>query len=275
MSRRGHQRVCLSKCSVLPTAPPTRMSSCPSSSVWHLDLACVRSFWGAIVPAAFVFLLSVIALPLPTWLSNLIRPINRYLSPFLTLQEAEAVDEAAIAEAKAALGEAGQGEPETVAEQVESAHFWKSLLLSWFSLVETLAWLGVASFTIIQDEGAPIYIASSFVLAMTWLFATVRPIVRPKLTPPYDLFTLYLIYTVFELVSLGAFAYDHHAYGTPLPPSLTLAAHILNLCVLLVLVSIVLSMPLAIPSRRIEKAKIVSLWDEFLCGVNLQAWSRE
>lgn len=232
------------------------MSSCPFLS---LDLACARSFWGAIVPAVFVFLLSVVALPLPTWLSNLIRPINGYFSSFLTLQEAEAVDEAAIAEAKAALGEAGQGESETVTEQVESAHFWKSLLLSWFALVETLAWLGVTSFTIIQDERDPVYVASSFVLALTWLFATVRPIVRPKLTPPYDLFTLYLIYTIFELVSLGAFFYDHHAYGTPLPPPLALAAHILNLCVLFILVTIVLSMPLAIPSRRVEKAKIVSL----------------
>ncbi|KAH9996004.1 hypothetical protein BJV77DRAFT_188085 [Russula vinacea] len=160
-------------------------------------------------------LLSVVALPLPTWLSNLIRPINGYFSSFLTLQEAEAVDEAAIAEAKAALGEAGQGESETVTEQVESAHFWKSLLLSWFALVETLAWLGVTSFTIIQDERDPVYVASSFVLALTWLFATVRPIVRPKLTPPYDLFTLYLIYTIFELVSLGAFFYDHHAMALP------------------------------------------------------------
>lgn len=236
------------------------MSSCRlSSEIWHLDLACARSFWGALVPAAFVFLLSVVTIPLPTWLSNLMCPIKERLTPFLTLQEAEALDAAAIAESKAALGEVGQGETDAVAEHVESRHFWKSLLLSWFALIETLVWFGIASFTIIQDERDPVYLASPFVLAFTWLFATVRPIVRPKLTPPYDLFTLYLIYTVFELVSLGAFAHNHRAYGTPLPPSHILSAHILNLCTLFILVAIVLSMPLSIPSRRVDKAKIVSL----------------
>ncbi len=229
------------------------MSSC------HLDLACARSFWGALVPAAFVFLLSVAAIPLPTWLSNLMRPIKGPLTPSLTLQEAEALDAAAIAQEKAGVGEAGQGEADAVAEQVESRHFWKSLLLSWFALIETLAWLGIASFTIIQDERVSVHVASRFVLGLTWLFATVRPIVRPKLTPPYDLFILYIINIAFELVSLGAFAYNRHAYGTPLPPPLILTAHILNLCVLSTLITIVLSMPLSIPSRRVEKAKIVSL----------------
>ncbi|KAN0111601.1 hypothetical protein V8E52_008339 [Russula decolorans] len=233
------------------------MSGCRlSSEIWHLDLACARSFWGALVPAAFVFLLSVVTIPLPTWLSNLMRPIKEPFTPFLTLQEAEALDTAAIAESKAALGEAGLGEADAVAEHVESRHFWKSLFLSWFALIETLVWLGIASFTIIQDERDLVYVASPFVLALTWLFATVRSIVRPKFTPPYDLLTLYLIYTVFELVSLGAFAYNHRAYGTPLPPLLILTAHILNLCVVFILVAIVLSMPLAIPSRQVEKAKI-------------------
>jgi len=187
------------------------------------------------------------------------RPIKGPLTPSLTLQEAEALDAAAIAQEKAGVGEAGQGEADAVAEQVESRHFWKSLLLSWFALIETLAWLGIASFTIIQDERVSVHVASRFVLGLTWLFATVRPIVRPKLTPPYDLFILYIINIAFELVSLGAFAYNRHAYGTPLPPPLILTAHILNLCVLSTLITIVLSMPLSIPSRRVEKAKIVSL----------------
>jgi hypothetical protein len=239
------------------------MSSCRfSSEIWHLDLACARSFWGAVIPAVFVFALCVVVIPIPTWLSNLLRPIKGQLSPFLTLQEAEALDAAATAESKVAFddADAGQDGPdEAVTEQkVEPGHFWKPLLLSWFALMETLVWFGVASFTLIQDERVSVYVASPFVLALTWLFATVRPIVRPMPTPPFDLFTLYLINTVFELVSLGAFPYNHHAYGTPFPPALALAAHILNLCVLLIMLAIVLSMPLAIPSSRIEKAKIVS-----------------
>jgi hypothetical protein len=240
---------------------PPRMSSCHfSSEIWHLNLACARSFWGALVPAAFVFVLCVVVIPIPTWLSNLLRPVKGQFVPFLTLQEAEALNAATMAESKATFGDTGQdGASEAVAEpKVEPGHFWKPLLLSWFALIETLVWFGVASFTLIQDERDPVYVASPFVLALTWLFATVRPIVRPIPTPPFDLFTLYLINTVFELVSLGAFAYNHYAHATPFPPPLAVAAHILNLYVLLILVAIVLSMPLAIPSSGVEKAKIVS-----------------
>jgi hypothetical protein len=236
------------------------MSGCRlSSEIWRLDLPCARSFWGAIIPAAFVFLLCVITIPVPTWLSILIRPLKVRLTPFLTLQEAEALDAAAASASKAAPGEGGQDEPEAVTEQVEPGLFWKPLFLSWIALIETLIWLGIASYTIIQDQSNPVLIASPFVFALTWLFATVRPIVRPVPTPPYDLFTLYLLYTVVELVSLVAFAYNKHAYDIPLPPTLTLTAHILNLVALLILIAITLSMPLAIPSNRVDKAKIVSL----------------
>ena len=247
------------------------MSTCRfSSEIWYLDLPCARSFWGAVIPAAFVFVLCVVVVPVPAQLSNLVCRIKRQFLPFLTLQEAEALDAAAAAESNAAFGDAGQDGPrDALVKQVESGHLWKSLLLSWIALIETLVWFGIASFALIQDEWEPVYVASPFVLALTWLFATVRPIVRPMPTPPFDLFTLYLIYTVFELVSLGAFAYDHHAHGIPFPPPLALAAHILNLCALLILVAIVLSMPLAVPSNRVEEANIVSRYGGLLWHVNV------
>jgi len=236
------------------------MSSCRfSSEIWHLDLACARAFWGAVIPATFVFLLCLfrVAIPIPTWISNLIHPIKAQLTPFLTLQEAEALDAAAAAETKATLGEGGQDESEAVTRQVGSGHLWKSLLLSWFALLETLVWLGIASYGVIQDGRVPVFIASPFVIALIWLFATVRPIVRPQPTPPYDLFTLYLIFTTLELISICAFAYNYSAHGIPLPSRLILAAHTLNLCALFILITTVLSMPLAIPGSRVKKAKIV------------------
>ncbi|KAI0308316.1 hypothetical protein B0F90DRAFT_1681863 [Multifurca ochricompacta] len=204
------------------------MSNCHlSSDIWHLDLDCARSFWGALIPAAFVFILCIVAIPVPTWLSNLIRPIKRQFIPFLTLQEAEALEAAATTRSKAR-------EPETVVEQVEPKHFWKPLLLSWIALIETLVWLGVASFTITQDQRDVIYVVGPFVFALTWLFATVRPI----------------------LVYLGAFLYSKRAYDIPFPPALIITAHLLNLAVLFILIAIVLTMPLAIPSDKIDKTEI-------------------
>lgn len=233
------------------------MSGCHfSSEIWHLDSACSRSLWGAFIPAAFVFVLCVASIPVPAWLSNLVRPVKTLFVPFLTLQEAEALDVADAAESRAALGEVVQGEPEAVIEQIEPRHFWKPLFLSWIALIETLSWLGVASFNVIRDQRDPVYVATSFVFALVWLFATLRPILRPKPTPSFDLFVLYLIFFIAEVISLGTFIHNKHAYGTPFPDALTLATHILNLGALLILVAIVLSMPLAIPSRRVDKEKI-------------------
>jgi hypothetical protein len=235
------------------------MSGCHfSGELWHLDSACARFFWGAFIPAAFVFVLCVAAIPIPTWLSNIIRPFKKLFVPFLTLQEAEVLAVSDAAESKAVLGQVIHGEPEVVIEQVVPRHFWKPLLLSWVALIETLAWLGVASFNAIQNQRDPVYVASSFVFALIWLFATLRPIFRPKPTPLFDLFVLYLICFIVEVVSLGTFVFNKNAYGTPFPDTLTIAAHILNLGALLVLIAIIFSMPLAIPSRRVDKENIVS-----------------
>ncbi|KAF8273971.1 multidrug resistance-associated ABC transporter [Lactarius quietus] len=218
------------------------MSGCHfSNEFWHLDSACARSFWGAFIPAAFVFALCVATIPIPTWLSNIVRPVKALFVPFLTLQEAEALDVADAAESKAMLGEVAQGEPEAVIEQVEPRHFWKPLLLSWIALIETLAWLGVASFNVIQDQRDPVYVVSSFAFALTWLFATLRPILRPNLL---------------HHMTFSTFVYNKNAYGTPFPDTLILATHIVNLGALLVSIAIVFSMPLAIPSRRVDKEKI-------------------
>ena len=252
-----------------------RMSGCPSSSdFWNLDSACTRSFWGAFIPAAFVFVLCVAAaIPIPTKLSNILCPIKALFDPFLTLQEAEALDVADAAESKAVLGEVVQGEPEAVIEQVEPRQLWKPLLLSWIALVETLAWLGVASFNAIQDQRDPVDVVSSFAFALIWLFATLRPILRPKPTPSFDLLVLYLICFIVEVVSLGTFIYNKNAYGTPFPDTLTLAAHILNLVALFVLITLVFSMPLAIPSRRVDKDKIVSWSAGSLLRVHCSFWN--
>ena len=237
----------------------TRMSGCHfSNEFWHLDSACTRSVWEFFIPAAFVFVLCVASIPIPTRLSNLICPVRALFVPFLTLQEAEALDLADAAESNAIFGEVTQSEPEALNEQVDPRHFWKTLFLSCIALIETIAWLSVASHNAIQDQQDPVRVVSSFVSALTWLFATLRPILRPKPTPSFDLLVLYLIHFVAEVVSLGEFVFNKHAYGTPLPNTLALTAHILHLGALFILIAIVFSMPLAIPSRRVDKENIVS-----------------
>jgi hypothetical protein len=97
-----------------------------------------------------------------------------------------------------------------------------------------------------------------FVVACAWLYATVRPIASPSPTPPYDLFTLYILRIAFDVLAFGGKLYDHAVDGAPLPGNWTIAVQVLNLTVLAISVVIILSMPLSIPSPEVNREEIVS-----------------
>ncbi|KAI0038481.1 hypothetical protein FA95DRAFT_1662774 [Auriscalpium vulgare] len=54
------------------------------------ESACARVIWSTLLPGAFVFILCVTSLPLPTWLFKFTRPATESLRTYLTLAEAEA-----------------------------------------------------------------------------------------------------------------------------------------------------------------------------------------
>ncbi|KAI0048024.1 multidrug resistance-associated ABC transporter [Auriscalpium vulgare] len=229
------------------------MPVCPNGRVDDLENACVRVFWSTLLPGVFVFFLCVASIPPPTWFSNLISPVTNPFRSYLTLTEAEALN-------------AGTGETAVFDEHASPSKpalsrdalpvMWKTLVLAWIALLETLIWLAVGSFSLMQDEQAAIYTLSPFVTASAWLYATVRPILHPKPTPSYRLFSLYIILFGVEVLSLGGFMYDKSVQGLPLPPTTLFSAHVANLSALLLLIGTVLSMPVNIASDRVEKADI-------------------
>ena len=112
-------------------------------------------------------------------------------------------------------------------------------MLTFVGLVETLCWIATASFTIIVYDGSVWGGLISLIVAATWLYATVRPVMRPPITVPWDLFVLYCAHLIGAVLNLGGIIFDHDVYSTPLPSPVALTARILHLAAVVFLLAIV------------------------------------
>jgi hypothetical protein len=182
--------------------------------------------------------------------------VNSQFTPFITLPEAEALDASAAGDEKlGALEDVTPRDDPSVAIPL-----WRSLILSWFSLVQTLVWLGIGTYTWTVQPSHPWLALCPILISSSWLYATVRPIFHPKATPPMDLFSLYCIHLVFAILLFGGIFYERNVAGVPLPPPLVVAGHACNLAIILVLTVVVLWMPVGIPSSRVRKDDIVRIF---------------
>ena len=110
------------------------MQVCAGTSLTTLSDACVRGFWAAVIPTAFVAIVLLTSIP-PV--RALLTIAKRPFSNFLPLHEAEAL---ITGEEHIEEGEEGPVVP-----------LWRTLVLSSVSLVETLLWLGVGCYSLIVD----------------------------------------------------------------------------------------------------------------------------
>ena len=216
---------------------------CDSGPV-DMTSSCVRESWSALIPAAFTLLVCVAATPLPSTVRAILRVLKRPFQGFLSLREAEALN--------------SDIPPDDLASSTPAGPSWRTVLLSFLALSETLTWLVIGSYRFATEPEDLWGDLRPFLIAVSWLYATVRPIASPSPTPPYDLFALFLLRTAFDVLAFGGRIYDHTVDGAPLPEPWTFVAYILNLGVLVTSLIIILSMPLAIPSPAIKSDDIVS-----------------
>ncbi|OCH88899.1 multidrug resistance-associated ABC transporter [Obba rivulosa] len=214
-----------------------------AGGLFALGRECARTFWRAAVPLAFLAVVLLTFVPLPAALRTPAARLARPFTNFLTLPEAEAL----LAADGAPAGRAGKDAPRVP--------LWRSLLLSWIALGETLAWLTVGSYRLVSDPLHPSDGLQYVAVALPWFYAALRPIVAPAATVPLDLLVLVVLELVLNALAFGGLLYDHTIYDYPLS-SAELAAHVVNLCTIAVLLLVILQMPLAIPSPRIKKDSI-------------------
>lgn len=226
---------------------------CRESGPFDFRDSCVRRSWTALAPVALVFALCIVSLPVPgpaRWIIGVLKsPFNTYL----TLHEAEALA------ASAAPSDKVNEDISYSNETLVAVPLWRTVVLSWISLLQTLVWLGVGSFLLMDERTAVWAAICPMLVAASWLYATARPVLRPTATPPYDLFCLFIIQLISAILLLGGVLFDHNASGSPLPPTFVILGLVANLVAVLVLVVVVINMPVGVPSEHVKKEEIVNV----------------
>ena len=239
----------------------SRRSVSPAMGTNLLDFGdpSTRELWACILPSAFVILFCTTLIPVPGRVRSAWQTVSRPFRNSLTLEQAETYE--------ALHQKAKRNPPDHVASKSDS--IFRTTALSALAMLQVLAWLGLGSYlsavnASIQDGIIPI------VTAVTWFYASLRPIIWPSKTVFYDLFALYLAYTVTNLVTLGGLFFDYSVYQLPLPSQAALAARVINLSVIVTSLVIVLNMPFAVPSATVSEDDVgksvspedyCSLWD--------------
>lgn len=218
------------------------MAVCRGTDLTSLSDACVRGFWAAILPAGFVGLLLVSAIP-P--IPSLLRILKKPLETYIPLPEAEALL---------------YGEDDAVQEDDKEnvIPLWRTLVLSTVALVECLLWISIGCYALLVNPDDLWTGIRNFLIAVTWFYAALRPIARPTATVPFDLFVLSSLHILLGSLVFFGHIYDHYVFATPLPSPLVVAAYIFNLVAAISIFLVVMNMPLEIPSKYVKKEEIVS-----------------
>lgn len=240
---------------------------CPNAGSIDFADPCIRTIWSALLPALFVFILCTNTL-LPKSVKKhfgSVIPFDETLTRFLTLHEAEALD--APGGEMAYLDDEAAPKGFVQVEVENTVPLWRTVMLSFVSLLETLCWISVACFTLVVKPDQVWDGVGSLLIALTWLYASCRPIVKPSPTPPWDLFVLFTAQLFMGILQMGGILYAKEVYETPLPATAVIVGHVFNLLALLVLLGVVVSMPLAVHSSLVQKRDIVR-YHSVLCATS-------
>ena len=145
-------------------------------------------------------------------------------------------------------------------EEAPSVPLWRTLLLSTTSLVEALLWVGIGCYSLVINPEDTWNGVRDFLAAASWFYTTLRPIIWPTATAPYDLLVLYVVHFVFGIVVFFGHVYDHYVLDVPMPPPARTVVYIVNIVAVGGLVALVMSMPLGVPSKQVKKEEIVSIF---------------
>ena len=205
---------------------------------------CVREIWGSFLPAGLVLILCFLSIPIPHAFDILRSPFK----PYLTLHEAEALD--GNIDKISSQDETGNS--------VETVPLWRTVVFVFVGIIQFLSWAAHGLYRLHNDPRDVLGGVLPFLVAIAWLYTIIRLINHPIATSPFDLFSIYLTLFGVGFLRIGGILFDHIVFGLPWPSTITLVALSANLFALLVLLIVVLNIPLALPSSRINKKDIVS-----------------
>lgn len=178
--------------------------------------------------------------------SAIVRRVFRPFKTYIKIHEAEALMQ-------------GHKTPVRASMQTTTSHRLprgRSLIYASLGLCQALVWSSIFWYSLIamplnlpsNDDHE--LLASSFVCGFAWTYATLRPAMHPKSTPPYDLFAIYCLLLLKAIEAIGVMAYQSYVYQINIfSYGIDLFASLLNSSVLVLLLIVVFTTHIAIPGE--------------------------
>ncbi|KAH8823481.1 multidrug resistance-associated ABC transporter [Flagelloscypha sp. PMI_526] len=199
-----------------------------SCEVFELQSQCTLIHWAAYLPLSTIIASLLKTLfdysPLEPILSRKLAEIW-FFTPFLTLEEAL---------------DATRNREQPNNQDHATLRPWPLSALPVVTLVQTLFWLAIGIRTVVVGED---YAVPYFVIASTWIYATLRPTVKPSRVIMWDLFLLSLAHI------FGAIFLVYRSLGQS---TLFVAVSAFNIVLAFAFYIVHGFMPLAVPSHGIR-----------------------
>jgi hypothetical protein len=230
---------------------------CAAGSSFDFEDACVRAVWAVAVPCSITLALVLSAvlrgLPYPLAFREQWRKFKAPFTELVTLEEAEII----LASQNDASSNAEEQERWTPASHKPPV--LKNTLISLVSWVQASCWiaLGIRALVIGPFNGTQFGYLGWVFMAVPWLYSAIRPIFRPFATVPYDIFALLFSQIFCTTLGFGGLWYEHGVFDKPLPGWEVMAIWGLNVAATFVSFTVVLLMPIALPSKGVDPAMIV------------------
>ncbi|KAF8439690.1 multidrug resistance-associated ABC transporter [Boletus edulis BED1] len=219
---------------------------CGRASPLDLSDPCIRISWAAFIPAVFVAALCLFSIPVP--LPAFARKLKSPLDVFLPLREAEALS--------AGEPQGAEYVPVPVPVTNNAVPLWRTITLAFVALVQALIWLSAGAYILITHELDTWTGICAVLIGSTWVYGVCKPVFWPKATAHVDLFLLYVVHFIFGVLVLAGVIYDYEVFHVPLESRIVLAGFTFNLVAILVELTLTSTMPVGLPSSRINKEDI-------------------
>jgi len=224
------------------------MDFCAGKSPFDFGDSCVRNSWGILVPAVFV---SVTCLFSITPIRYLFEPVTSHVRSYLTLPEAEALQEhKPLEDQPVGKGREGASDRQSLS---------RTLIFVLVGIMVTLYWVAYGSYVIYSEDSHWWKGTRAFIYAAVWLFTAISPVARPRMTPQFDVLVVYLLLFAASTLELGGYLYDHSSYQIPFPNWGILTLTTTNFIATMGMLVVVGGMPLALPSSQVKEEDIVTL----------------
>ncbi|KAG8799862.1 hypothetical protein FRC17_007015, partial [Serendipita sp. 399] len=160
-------------------------------------------------------LVLVAFLTVPQLVPTVPRPIKRITRPFRTylkVHEAEELlkeDEKHATTSKVQVPEL----PTLNASSTSRKGLVRNYALAGLGLLQTLNWISLAAYILVLTKWKPRRAFwNATITAVSWLYATLKPAMKPRRKPHYDLFVLYLVLAALSLLRIGSAAFVSYVY---------------------------------------------------------------